>query len=57
MKIYICELCGYEFNSRDGDGENGIAPDTALDELPSDWVCPNCAAGKEDFETVENDEE
>ena len=27
--------------------------DTAFEDLPDDWVCPDCGAGKEDFEKVE----
>ena len=29
--------------------ENGIAPGTAFDDLPSDWVCPLCGVGKDEF--------
>ena len=47
---YICQLCGYEYDPRVGDLENGIEPGTELDELPEDWTCPLCGATKEDFE-------
>jgi len=30
-----------------------IPPGTPFEELPDDWVCPICGAGKEDFEEVE----
>lgn len=50
--IYVCELCGYEYNSETGDPENGIEPDTDFEDLPEDWVCPLCGAGKDDFEAV-----
>ncbi len=49
MKIYVCELCGYEYNPVEGDSDNGIAPNTDFEDLPEDWVCPLCGAGKEDF--------
>ncbi|HIL22137.1 MAG TPA: rubredoxin, partial [Alcanivorax sp.] len=26
---------------------------TAWDDVPEDWVCPDCGVGKEDFEMVE----
>ena len=26
-----------------------------LDDIPEDWVCPDCGVGKEDFEMVEID--
>ena len=57
MKIYICELCGYEYNSVEGDEENSIERGTDFEDLPPDWTCPLCGASKEDFELVNEDEE
>lgn len=59
---YICQLCGYVYKVNKGDPDNGVEPGTEFDELPEDWTCPLCAAGKDDFEviadeTFENDEE
>ena len=42
--------CGYEYDPEAGDPDNGIAPGTAFEDLPEDWVCPICGVGKEDFE-------
>lgn len=56
MKIYICELCGYEYDPRKGDEDNGIIRGTDFEDLDIDWECPLCGASKEDFETVEVDE-
>ena len=47
-----CTICGYIFDPRKGDPENGIPPGTPFEELPEDWVCPECGAPKEDFEEV-----
>ncbi len=55
--IYVCELCGYEYNPEAGDPENGIAPQTDFEDLPEDWVCPLCGAGKDDFEAVRSADE
>ena len=52
---YICELCGYVYDEKCGDEENGIDPGTEFDELPRGWVCPMCAADKEDFQAEEDD--
>lgn len=59
MKVFICELCGYEYSSRRGDAESGIEAGTYFEDLPAEWVCPLCGAGKEDFveEDREDDEE
>ena len=50
MKKYTCVLCGYEYDPNDGDPDNGVAPGTAWEDVPEDWVCPVCGAGKEEFE-------
>jgi len=26
----------------------------AFEDLPGEWVCPDCGAGKEDFEPIED---
>ena len=44
-----CGLCGYIYDPAVGDEENGIAPGTAFEDLPDDWECPLCGAGKEEF--------
>lgn len=54
---YICELCGYEYDPKVGDEDNGIEPGTDFEDVPEDWVCPLCGATKEDFEAVAFDGE
>ncbi len=49
MEKYVCEICGYVYDPEKGDPDNGIEPGTAFEDLPEDWVCPICGAGKEDF--------
>lgn len=46
---YECELCGWIYDERLGDPENGIPPGTLFSELPEDFVCPYCGAGKDEF--------
>ena len=53
--IYVCELCGYEYDPKKGDEENGIEPGTDFEDLPEDWICPLCAASKDDFEAIGSD--
>lgn len=55
--IHVCELCGYEYNPENGDPENGVAPNTDFEDLPEDWTCPLCGAGKDDFEAIKSDDE
>lgn len=53
MKKYICTVCDWVYDPEIGDPESGIAPGTAFEDIPEDWVCPVCGVGKEDFEVVE----
>ena len=52
MTKYKCLLCGYIYDPEAGDPEAGVDPGTVFDDLPDDWVCPECGAGKDDFEPV-----
>lgn len=53
MKSYLCVVCGYIYDPEVGDEENGVAPGTAFEDIPDDWLCPLCAVGKDQFEVVE----
>jgi flavin reductase (DIM6/NTAB) family NADH-FMN oxidoreductase RutF/rubredoxin len=50
MGRYVCTVCGYVYDPDKGDPENGIEPGTPFEQLPDDWVCPVCGAGKSQFE-------
>jgi rubredoxin len=52
MEKYECTACGYVYDPAVGDQENGIAPGTAFEDLPDDWVCPQCGVGKEFFQKI-----
>jgi len=54
MKKYKCLLCGYIYDPAVGDPDNGVEAGTAFEDLPEDWVCPECGAGKDEFESVED---
>lgn len=53
MKTYMCLICGYIYDEEEGDPEGGLPPGTRWDDVPLSWRCPDCGAGKEDFEMVE----
>ncbi len=46
---YVCDLCGYVYDEDEGEIDNGIEPGTAWEDLPEDYECPLCGAGKEQF--------
>jgi len=52
MVKYRCTVCGYIYDPAVGDPDHGIKPQTAFEDLPSDWVCPECGVGKEFFEKL-----
>ena len=54
MKKYVCVVCGWVYDPEVGDPEGGIAPGTAFEDIPDDWVCPLCGVGKDDFEVQED---
>jgi rubredoxin len=53
MKKYVCTVCGYVYDPAEGDPDSGVAPGTAFEDIPDDWVCPVCAVGKDMFEPEE----
>lgn len=52
MKRWRCILCGYVYDEARGEPEDGIQPGTRWEDVPESWSCPDCGAGKEDFEHV-----
>lgn len=53
MQKYLCTVCGYIYDPAAGDPENGVAPGTAFEDIPDDWVCPLCGVGKDFFEPTD----
>lgn len=53
MDKYVCDVCGYVYDPAEGDSSQDIAPGTRFEDLPDDWVCPDCGVGKEDFSKVD----
>lgn len=53
MKKYICKICGWIYDEAQGDPDNGIVPGTKFEDLPADYICPMCGAGKDEFEEYE----
>lgn len=55
MKKLQCIVCGFIYDEAEGLPDEGIQPGTAWDDVPDDWVCPDCGVSKGDFEMVETD--
>ena len=53
MKKWECIVCGWIYDEEKGWPEDGIAAGTRWEDVPEDWLCPDCGVGKQDFEMVE----
>jgi len=51
---YVCTVCDYVYDPEVGDPDNGVEPGTAWEDLPDDWVCPECGVDKDDFEPLDD---
>ncbi|AGA88948.1 rubredoxin [Thioflavicoccus mobilis 8321] len=54
MKRYVCLICGLVYDEEQGWPDDGIPPGTTWEDVPADWKCPECGAGKIDFELIED---
>ena len=50
MKKYVCTICGFVYDEEQGLPDEGIAPGTKWEDVPDDFVCPECGVGKDMFE-------
>ncbi len=52
-KSYMCLICGWIYEEEHGVPDEGIPAGTPWQDVPMNWLCPECGARKEDFELVE----
>jgi rubredoxin len=50
MDKYKCVICGFIYDPAEGDTESGIESGISFNDLPVDYACPVCGAGKDEFE-------
>lgn len=53
MKKYQCTVCGYVYDEANGCPDQGIAPGTKWEDVPAEFVCPECGATKDAFELMQ----
>lgn len=53
MKKWLCIVCGWIYDEAKGWPDDGIAPGTKWEDVPEDWLCPDCGVGKSDFEMLD----
>ncbi|HNC68905.1 MAG TPA: FAD-dependent oxidoreductase [Pseudomonadales bacterium] len=49
MARWECIVCGWVYDEEKGWPDDGIAPGTPWEQVPEDFLCPECGAPKEDF--------
>jgi rubredoxin len=53
MRKWQCIVCGWIYDEAEGYEDEDIAPGTRWEDIPEDFVCPECGVSKEDFEMIE----
>jgi rubredoxin len=46
-------MCGWTYDPVEGVPSMGVEPGTPFEELPDDFLCPDCGAAKQHFSPVE----
>jgi rubredoxin len=49
METFKCTICGFIYDPVEGDPVGGIEPGIPFVDLPVDYICPICGAGKDEF--------
>jgi rubredoxin len=52
MDKWECLVCGWVYDPSEGDPDGGVEAGTPFADVPDDWVCPECGAGKDMFEKL-----
>jgi rubredoxin-NAD+ reductase len=52
MSKWECIVCGLVYDEAEGWPDDNIAAGTKWEDVPADWLCPDCGVGKEDFELI-----
>ena len=53
MKTWMCVVCGLMYEEEKGWPDDGIPAGTPWEDVPAEWLCPECGASKAEFEMVE----
>jgi rubredoxin len=52
LKRLMCLGCGFLYDEALGLPEHGLPAGTRWEDIPADWVCPDCGTPKHGFEMV-----
>ena len=51
---FECVICGHIYDEEFGDPDGGIPAGTKWEDIPDDWVCPDCGVSKFDYEPMDS---
>lgn len=54
MRKWKCSFCSHVYDEALGDPDSGIARGTLFEDIPDDWICPECGASKADYQLIED---
>ncbi len=49
-RVWECMLCAFVYDEAKGMPDEGVAPGTPWEDVPEDWICPDCSTGKSEFQ-------
>lgn len=52
MAQYKCTICGYTYDTENGEERRDVAPGTAWEDVADDFKCPLCGAVKTMFKAL-----
>ena len=53
LALLLAAAAAAPYDPAKGDPGRGIPPGTSFDDLPDNWTCPKCNAGKNMFVAVD----
>lgn len=53
LNKFMCSKCGFVYDESSGFLNDGILPYTKWEQVPHEWLCPECGYGKEFFILLE----
>ncbi|MGB9177441.1 MAG: thiamine pyrophosphate-dependent enzyme [Methanoregula sp.] len=57
MAQWRCNVCGYIYDETFGDEKKGVPAGTPFEQVPGNWTCPVCGAGKDAFGRVTEEDQ
>ncbi|MBU2708613.1 rubredoxin [Zooshikella marina] len=52
FRKWQCTVCGFIYDEADGWPDDDIPPGTRWEDVPEEWICPDCGVCKQDFEMI-----